>query len=551
MAGTGGFASQTRTFWAGLSTGKRVALGLVALGGIAGAAVLANLSGRVEYGALWTNLSEEDTAAIAQKLKEKKIPFQVEGRTLMVPKEQVGAIRLELTAEQLPRGGGAGFELFDKTRLGVSEFTQQLNYRRALEGELARTIRGMHGVDSVRVHLVLPKRSLFVERGEVASASVVLKLRGGTSLGGAGVKSIVHLVSSAVEGLRPDNMTVVDGDGRLLWKGQSGGDEAGGSGGRNERDRALERSAVAMLEKAVGVGKALVTVTTEVETQSQEKLTEAYDPDSRVARSEQETRDAVATGAAAVAGGVPGARANLPVTPNATPTAPPSQGSSRQSSLRNYELTKTTTKVREPGGKIRKLSVAVLVDGRYEEKDGKKAFVARGVEELKTFEEIVRSAVGYQQDRGDIVTVRSLPFELPAAAGTEVAAEAPGEAVWVPYAKWGGVGLAVLFFFLFVVRPVMRSIAPPTVLVSGKDEPKVGGDGTAPGDATAAAPSGVAGALGAGKGEQVEIPAAALTPRELAIRAVQADPRRAAQIVRTWLAEKSAKDKDKEKEKAA
>jgi flagellar M-ring protein FliF len=223
---------QVKKFWTALSRVKRIALVSVTLTVLLGVAAVALIGSRVQYAPLYTGLSTEDSAAIAARLKELKVQHRVTSGGIEVPEEQVPELRLELASSGLPRGGGVGFEIFDSARFGATEFEQQVNLRRALEGELSRSINTIEGVMSARVHLVLPERRLFAARSEGASASVVVKLHPGQQFGRREVAGVVHLVSSAVPGLTKDRVSVVNTDGVTLHRPTSG--EDGASGGLDE-----------------------------------------------------------------------------------------------------------------------------------------------------------------------------------------------------------------------------------------------------------------------------------------------------------------------------
>lgn len=515
---------QAKRFWGGLTPGRRAAfvvLGIAAGGGAVAAYVLA---GRLDLAPLYANMSEDDAAAAARKLRERKIPHEVEGRTLLVPRERVDELRLELAAEGIPRGGGVGFELFDKRTLGLSEFAQRLNYRRALMGELARTISSLEAVERARVHLVIPERRVFSERQQEASASVVLRMRAGRSLAGGQIQGIVHLVASAVEGLRPENVTLVDEEGRLLWRPRKGDPQDALEEMRLDRERALEQRVTELVERMVGAGKAVVRVAAEIDLDRQETTVEDYDPEVRVVRSEQEMRETLGEGSVGATGGVPGTRANLPTAQPSPPATP--KGASRESNVRNYEVKRTVQKTVSPGGKVRRLSVAVVVDGRYETRDGKLTFVPRDEADLRKIEELVKSAVGFRAERGDVVAVRSAPFEqAPAIAGSEAASAAAGS--WIPYAKYGALGFVALLLVLFFVRPVMRAILSTRQESTRQEAP------SEPAPPRAEPPA----ALAAPRAETVEVP---VNVREEALGYVRGDPRRAAQILRGWIQEKRA-----------
>jgi flagellar M-ring protein FliF len=521
---------QGKRFWSGLSPARRMTLLATTVLVAGGIAAVTLLSGNVEWAPVFTHLGSDDAGLIAQKLKELKIPFQVEGSALLVPRDRVQALRLELAGLGLPRGGGIGFELFDKRTLGQTDFTQKLNYRRALMGELARTISSLAAVERARVHLALPERTIFASRQQPASASVVVKLRAGQSLGRGQVQGIVHLVSSAVEGLKPENVTVIDEEGRLLWRSR-GGSESAAAQTHDEAERALERRAAEMLERVVGAGRAVVRVTADVDLERRETTVEDYDPEVQVLRSEQHTRETLGGAQSATGvGGVPGASANAagagaspPVRLATSTTAAPA---ARESAVRNYEIKRTTQRTVLAAGRIRKLSVAVLVDGKYEEKDGKRMYLPREPSELQKLEELVKSAVGFQAARGDQLAVKSIPFD---AAATQVGIEGTAAAapvLWPVYVKWGGIGFLALLGLLFVVRPVLRAIsARPNEAPSA-----------APAAAQAAAPAPAPrAALNVAAGETVEMPVSA---RDEALGFVRADPKRAAQVVRRWIQEK-------------
>jgi flagellar M-ring protein FliF len=542
MARAADMGGQAKRFWTGLTPARRMSL-VVALIVIAGGVVaLSMLSGRIDYAPVFTNLSPEDAGLIAQKLKELKVPFQVDGRALLVPRERAAQLRLELAAEGMPRGGGIGFELFDKRTLGQSEFTQKLNYRRALMGELSRTISTLQGVERARVHLALPERSLFADRQQAPSAAVVLKLRPGHLLSGGQVQGMVHLVASAVEGLKAEAVTIVDEEGRMLWRPRHGPPDAVSPEAHIDEERALEHRAAEMLERVVGVGHAVVRVSADLDMERNETTVEDYDPEVHVLRSEQQTREMLGGArATTVTGGIPGTTANVPgaTTPPAPASTTTASPASRESAVRNYEIKRTLRRTVNTGGRVRKLSVAVLVDGRYEEKNGQKVFSPRDPAEIAKLEELVKGAVGFQRERGDQVTVKSIPFDPTVTPGgvEAVVAAAVTEAMWPVYAKWGAVGLIVLLSFFFVIRPVLRAVLSAKA-PSGADPGGEAASAPAPvPSAAVAAPAPVGrAALRPGGGEVIEIPA---TPREEALQIVRSDPKRAAQVLRRWIQEKA------------
>ena len=267
---------------------------LVALAGsIAGLIAVALWTQQPDMQVLFTNLNPEDAAGIVDKLKETKVPYETTGggATILVPSAQVHELRLQLATQGLPHGGGVGFEIFDRSSIGMSDFVQKLNYRRALQGELARTIAQMPEIERARVHLATPERRLFSNDENRARASVVVSLRNGQALAKTQVNGIVHLVSSSVEGLQVKDVTVVDGHGRLLSSAAGSDDAAGLTGSQLEYQRTVEKDIETriqtMLERIVGVNKAVVRVSSILDFRKVETTEEKYDPNSQVVRSEQ------------------------------------------------------------------------------------------------------------------------------------------------------------------------------------------------------------------------------------------------------------------------
>lgn len=420
MAGVRDIPKQVQAQWRALDRRARVGI-LVALGAVAvGLTALVGTSGRVDYAPLYAGLQAEDASAVVEKLGELKIPYQLGrgGEVIEVPREQVAEARLALASQGLPRGGAVGFELFDKQGLGVSDFVQRTQYHRALQGELERSILTLAAVQRARVHLVVPEKTLFRAPSDGASASVVLQLRPGRALQPQQVQGIVHLIASSVDGLRPERVTVVDGRGEVL--SQRSGSQAAATAAltyQREIEETAARRAQELLERTLGKGHAAVQVSAQVDTSQVERTDENFNPEGQVVRSEQEVDDVVGPTGEAGAEGVAGARANLPGGP--PPQVAAAGGSHRRSQTRNYEISKVMRKVTQPVGRLERLTVAVLVDGKYEAAppgDGAGAgaaarkFVPRNKEELDAYAAIVKEAVGFDAKRGDQVEVRCVPF---------------------------------------------------------------------------------------------------------------------------------------------
>jgi flagellar M-ring protein FliF len=409
------------------------------------------------YAVLFSQLEQDDAAGVVAKLKELKTPYRLEvgGSTVMVPESRVGEVRLDLASAGMPRGGGVGFESFDKMRLGATEFEQRVLYRRALEGELARTIGTLGSVQSARVHLVLPEKSVFVTRAEPASASIVLRLRSGRALGPSEVGGIVHLTAASVPGLTADRIALVTTDGEMLKRPRVAQD---GVGSDSDEDRGAQQRAVevqledrarSMLEKVVGAGHVDVRVTADLDLARVEHTEDHYDPAKAVLRSEESTVERSGPTLDDSVAGVPGAESNLPTGAGAAPTAAPavsavikgdagapkiaaaapkSSGAEqpfRESHTRNFEVDHVSDKRVSNSGTLRRIAVAVVLDGVPRMEGGKEVIVPRDRAELDKLGALVRSAVGANELRGDLVTVDSVPFQDARATADVPAAPAP------------------------------------------------------------------------------------------------------------------------------
>ena len=366
---------------------------------------------------LYSDLSQDDSTQIISQLEAKGIPYELAdgGNTLMVPSNQVSRIRMAMAEEGLPMGGSVGYEIFDEqSTLGTTSFVQNINRVRALEGELERTIRSIERIQSARVHLVIPKRELFAKEQKQPTASIALKLKGG-KLPPAQVAAVQHLVAAAVEGLDPELVAIVDERGNMLASGQGQGD-AQASSLLQERNQAFEdrirRRVEDILESIVGPNKSRVQVSAEVDYNKVTENSEIYDPDGQVVRSTQTTEEqneenerAGASGTVTVGNNLPDADLN-----NANADTSVSRNN-RVAETVNYEISKTTKVEVHEAGRIRRLSVAVLVDGLYSfDPDGNRLYQERPEEELDKIRTLVESAVGFDQSRGDRVAIQNIKF---------------------------------------------------------------------------------------------------------------------------------------------
>lgn len=393
------FQSQVRTQFIDLlrrlPLAQRIALGAVTLGAVAALILLVAYANRPTFGILYSNLAPQDAAKIVEKLQEKKIPYQLEdaGKTVLIPKEKIYDVRLALAGEGLPQSSIIGYEIFDRTNLGISDFVQKVNYRRAMEGELARTILGLEEVEAARVHIVVPEKSLFKEDVKPTTASVVLKLKSGKPLRHESIQGIIHLIASSVEGLEPANVTIIDSRGALLSDSEKANTLAARTGTQYDLQQKVEsylaQKAQSMLEGIVGAGNARVQVTAELDFRQVERTLEQYDPDKTVVRSEQ-------------------------ITEEKNVLKDSSQPSTRNNTVTNYEINKTLEHIVENVGGIKRLSVAAVVNGVPvpQERDGKTVieYQPRKPADMVQLEEIVKRAVGYDSTRNDEVSVVNLPF---------------------------------------------------------------------------------------------------------------------------------------------
>lgn len=421
------------------------------------------LQGRTaDYQLLYANLGENDAAPVVAWLKAEKIPYQLKnnGRNIWVPAKQLHETRLNLAANGLPTGGGVGFEVFDKQSFALTDYVQKVNYTRALQGELARTIASLDPVNSARVHLALPEKRLFKNQQKQATASVILSLATGKALDQKQVMGIIHLVSGSVSGLEPDNISIIDSNGVVLDSGQQEDTDKFVSvdmlSFQQEVERRLEMRAQALLDKTMGKDKAMVRVSAALDFSKVEKTEELFDSEEPVIRSEQVNQEQ--SGTPSSGGGIPGVQSNLQGTSVAQGV---DNSSTRSSRTTNYEISKTISKVVNPVGTIQKLSVSILVADKVVPATENNAATAspRTPEELKSIETMVSAALGLVQDRGDQINVISMPFsESPQDA--VVAETMPGNMLYeyLPFAKIVLVGIGIFLLYFLLVRPVVKTM---------------------------------------------------------------------------------------------
>jgi len=425
---------------------------------------------------LFTDLSVDDSASIIKDLERQAVPYQLksDGAIIMVPKENVARLRMKLAESGLPKGGGVGYEIFDKTdALGATTFVQNINHLRALEGELARTIRSIDRVQAARVHLVLPERPLFSRDKIDASASIVLKVRG--ALEPQQVRAIRHLVASAVNGLKPERVSVIDETGKLLADGAASDNPLSGANS-DERKLAYENrlrgEVEAIVSSVVGPGHARVQINADFDVNRITQTSDKFDPEGRVLRSSQTREEQSATndnkeGTVSAGTELPGGR---PQTEGGTR----GDQSKKTEEIVNYEISRTTKTEVIEAGRVNRISAAVLVDGIYAKNDkGELAYQPRPKEEIDRIAALVRSAIGFDAKRGDQVEVVNLRF---AEATPSPINEPTG---WMSYlqftkddimrgAELGVMAVLGLIVMFMVVRPLVRRIITPEGMQPGQ-----------------------------------------------------------------------------------
>lgn len=509
---------QLKSFYEGLTREQKI-LGVVliflVIGGL-GALIL--WSNRPEWGLLYRGLPEDTAAEVIAYLKGHNIPFKLEADgTIRVPKEKVPELRIEIAGQGLVGGVGPGFELFDKGQIGATEFVQKVNYQRALEGELSRTIMALKAVKYARVHLALPRESLFIEEEKPPKASVFIQLRPGYTLSRKQVLGIVNLVSGAVTGLTPENVKVIDTNGRVLYRGEEEEEKLTTTqlAYRRKLEDSYRSKIEELLSTALGPGKAIAQVSVDLDFDRGAIREETYDPEMTAVVSElleESTKTSKAEGGPA---GVKGALAakvegNLGI-------AAKGETSSSKKIIRNYEPSRTLKEITITPGKIKRISVAVLVDANAlpKEKSGTK---------LEWIEKLVKGAVGYNPDRGDVVEVSTLPFKAEVAKGPSMVMEYLSK-LGKPLVEL----LIVVLVLLLVVRPVLKALLERTTPPAA-EEAALEGEEEAP---------------------RVEAEEAKPLPHEMAMGIVQSSPERAAILIKKWLLEESVEERAKALKEAA
>ncbi|MDQ7062625.1 MAG: flagellar basal-body MS-ring/collar protein FliF [candidate division KSB1 bacterium] len=481
--------------WQTLNKWQRIA----AIGGAAALLIalssLLFLKTQQEYGVLFANLSEKDAAAILNQLKEENIPYRLsnEGTTISIPKKLIYEKRLLFASEGLPQSGIIGYEIFDKNNIGLTEFVQKLNYKRALEGELARTIQSFEEIIKARVHIMVPEPTLFIEDEKPATASVVLNLVPGRRLRPEQVEGIANLVAASVEGLEPENVTVIDSHGKIISD-------------RSRRNPILELTAsqlelqqrveqyfeeklATLLTGVVGPNNYVVRVTAELDFNQVERTKEIYDPESSTVRSQESD---IQTG------------------------TDPNNPTRTENVITNYEISKTVERVVGGVGTIKRLSVAVMINGVYRtvvtpEGEEVTEYIPRSEEEIQKIASLVRNAIGFDETRNDQIEVTNLPFDLTVIEEQEKYLQKIDQKELIgKLLFWGSILLALITLFM-LLRSIFMRLRPELPELVEEEEPEL---------------------------EIMEIPEATrarIQKREMLVEIAKDKPDEVAKLIKSWM----------------
>lgn len=528
---------QFQTFFQSLSLTKRIILfsviGVVLLG-MVGLIYMAN---RESWTPLYSNISTEDAAAIKEKLDANQVPVLVGagGRSLMVPTHQADEARIVLARERVSLGGGLGFaDLFvGSSGIGETEFQQQVKFRIAMEGELARLISQLNSVQSAKVNLALPEKSVFLEEEKKPTASVVVNPGVGNSIERDGVLTIAHLVANSVEGMVKEDVVVVDSSGNMLSRGitdeQGIGSVADQLGYRRNYEQALEAKVISQLEPVVGDGRVRARVSAEMSFDKVQTQEEVFDPDASVLRSEQVSTEE-STGTRSIPVGVPGVTSNLPETQAGASEVANVSEISKTNEVRNFETSVRRTTTEPAMGTVERLSVSVLIDGKYrpitDPESGQivtRQYEEWTSEEKSQIERLIKASVGFSSNRGDSLEVVNLRFTegLEEDVERQIMQTQRNREFFLSILRYTFLGVGLLALILFVIRPMVQRL-------SAKPEDL---------DLLMGLPA----TIGELEGEELEIPTereVGLPPRDRIIDIARTDPLSTASLIRGWLREK-------------
>ncbi len=432
--------------------------------------IVYNNTGERDFAVLYTHLNPDDAGNVLSLLQENRTPYEVQGdgSIILAPRSKIYDIRLKLAAKGIPRAQAVGLELFEEPKMGTTQFQENVNFLRGIEGELVRTIRQIDAISDAKVNIALPKDSIFVREADSTKASVIIRMWPGRDLSREQVKAIVFLVSHAVPKLDPSNVTVVDNRGRVLSDILEEPDEVGSGEtlavAKKRLERRLEKNVQSMLAKALGPEKVVVRIAVDLETGSVRQTDELYDPDKTAVVSErkiqQSGQDTQKTPA-----GVPGTASNVPATTATTAGTTANSTTSKKDVTTNYDVSKSMVDTEKPIFAIKKLSIGVLIDGKYQhskDSNGTEArtFVPRTEAELDSYNRLIKSAVGFDEKRGDTISVISVPFETEENV-TQAVADTMTKKEMIIYGLLGLAGLILLTILLWLVKRLFKKAPEP------------------------------------------------------------------------------------------
>ncbi|HEY3914350.1 MAG TPA: flagellar basal-body MS-ring/collar protein FliF [Verrucomicrobiae bacterium] len=459
--------------WKQLGLNQKISIVMATAVVFVGLGTMAFWSSRPDYSLLYGKLDDGEAAKVVAALDEAKVPYQVRGAgSIYVPSDKVYTVRMQMASKGIPRGDGVGFEIFDKANFGISDFVQRANYTRAVQGELARTIGQLDQVESARVMIVMPENRLLIDNQRKPTASVFVRVRGNAQLQPSAVNSIRFLVANSVEGLAPNNVSVVDNEGNVLSETEDGDSSVGLSNSqltaRRNLEQYLTRKAQGMLEQVLGEGQAVVRVSAELNWDSVSRIDEKYDPDGQVAVSSTINDETTESSTDSGGGGAPGVSANGASSTNLA-AAPVNKSHTEKKVTENkYEINKSTSNVVEAAGSIKRLSTAVFIAQRFEGTGKDRKAVPRTPEELQKLQHIVQSALGIRDtgdtDRKDQLTLEEIPFnDQPAAEITQQLDTQEKHQYWLTIGQkvmYPALAAGVLFFFYLLWKKTAKDEIP-------------------------------------------------------------------------------------------
>lgn len=463
----GHLVTQFRQFYKNLTPVRKLAIIASTVIAVIGITVITMMLTGADHVPLFTNIAPDQLPQVVDQLQKRGVPFKIadNGATIMITKELLHSTQMAIMTEMGgAKVGNIGLELFDQQNLGITSYAQKINYQRALQGELMRSINTLSAVKQSKVILAMPAKKTFLEEGGQTSASVVLELHPGKALTPEQVRGITFLVSSAVEGLEPERVTVVDSRGKVLSKNQ--GAESGMTAELMEMKRKVEEGIEQRIEdvlaKVVGAGKVIARVDATLNPRSSVMTEEEVNAEGTALKSQQ-TEEELLDGSRTNPTGIPGARANLPGAEENGQVGF-KQNVRKELKTSNFEVPKTVRNVKEAAGAVERISVAVLVDGQTKygtDKDGSptEQWIPRTPEEMKKFEQVIKSAIGFTASRGDAVTIENIAFQKEDFTESQREMDVlERKKLFYSLVKWAVLSLCLAMFFLVVVRPFMRWI---------------------------------------------------------------------------------------------